>query len=472
MPTASVLRRSLLLAALLGAAVAMSLSVSTRMDDPDFWWHLRAGQWTVLHRAVPDLELFSANHVSERWVAYSWAYDVVIYAFHQAFGLAGQPVLSALSTLAIAGILFRMVRSLSGRTAFAAAATGAGLVAISAMLYGRSTMFTIVFALLEIHLLTEALVHGKRRGLVAVPFVLAAWANVHVQFVYGLFVLGCFLAQALHERRFSLARSLAWTGAASLAATCLTPYLGRIYLPFAQYLGQSGTIYRLLQELQSPGFRTLDGWAALGIVVAVAHGVGRRPVGKPFLLLLFAAAVAMGFTSVRDVWFVVATGLPLLALAHAREGEPEPRLENPWLVAAGTLAMAAGAAASQGVDEAALSARIAEHYPVRAAEHVEAHGYAGPLFNTYDWGGWLEWRWPDRLVSIDGRTYVHSTEYIARSFRIWNAMPGWREDRELGAAGIVLGASGLPLLAALEGDPRFRRVYRDEVATVFVRAGD
>src|ERR1043165_2826394 len=200
-PRESVFRRSLLVVVVYGMAVALALAISSSMDDPDLWWHLRTGQWMVQHRALPDAELFSAHHAHDRWVAYSWAYDLVVYAFHRAFGLFGPVVLSGLVALFIARALVRLLCTISGRAAFAAALAGVGLVAMAPMLYGRSTMFTIWFALLEIHLLWRALFLGETRKLALVPLVLVAWANVHVQFVYGLAIYACFAGQALVDAR-------------------------------------------------------------------------------------------------------------------------------------------------------------------------------------------------------------------------------------------------------------------------------
>jgi hypothetical protein len=466
-PRESVFRRSLLVVVVYGMAVALALAISSSMDDPDLWWHLRTGQWMVQHRALPDAELFSAHHAHERWVAYSWAYDLVVYAFHRAFGLFGPVVLSGLVALLIARALFRLLCTISGRAAFAAALAGVGLVAMAPMLYGRSTMFTIWFALLEIHLLWRALVLGETRKLALVPLVLVAWANVHVQFVYGLAIYACFAGQALVDARKSFG-AWALAGCACLAATLVNPYGLRIYEPLLQYMEQSRTIYALLEELHPPSFATFDTWIALAIVVAVVVGVARRPVRKPFLLLLFAVAIVVGFRSARDVWFFVATGLPLLAAAIAGAREEVQEKESPALVAIGVLLVAGAASAAVGISGASLRERLALHVPVAASEFVETRA-PGPIFNPYDWGGWLLWRLPDREIAIDGRTWVHRADYIERSYRTWNAMPGWEDDPDLAAAAVVLGPRDQPLTSALSGDPRFERVYQDAIACVYVR---
>ena len=43
-------------------------------------------------------------------------------------------------------------------------------------------------------------------------------------------------------------------------------------------------------------------------------------------------------------------------------------------------------------------------YPARAAAFDESRGYGGPLFNDFNWGGYLIWRLPGLPVSVDGRT--------------------------------------------------------------------
>ena len=116
-----------------------------------------------------------------------------------------------------------------------------------------------------------------------------------------------------------------------------------------------------------------------------------------------------------------------------------------------------------------LSASLRRRFPVDAANFIESENLKGPMYNDYNWGGYLMWRLPQRKVSIDGRTWVHPTEYIERSNRVWSAAPVWRNDAELAAAGFVIGAKGMPLSAALANDPRFELAYEDEIAAVYVR---
>lgn len=467
------IRRGFLLVVVYGTAAVIALLLSRRMNDLDYGWHLRTGEWTVAHRAVPDLELFSGNLAGERWVAYSWAYDVLLHALRSLFDLHAQVVLSVVMSIAIAHALFTLVRGISGRVVLAAALTGMGIVAMGPMLYGRSTMFTILFALLELHCLLRATVLGQRRALLLVPLVFVAWANVHVQFLYGLFLYACFLAQALldareRDERRGLAGWMLAAGAASLAATLVNPYGVRIYDPLLRYLRQAPVIYEHIHELRPQSFESISLWMSLAITLVVVLAA-RRMLARPVLLAMFAAAAWVGFRSGRDAWFIAVTGSSVAAVAFARREEPEELLAHPAAVAAGALGVVVLAAAALDVSRESLAENLRRNFPVGAAGFIEAEKLQGPMYNHYNWGGYLMWRLPAWKVSTDGRSWVHPTEHFVRSLRIWRAEPGWQEDPELSSAGFVVAARKLPLTVALVSDPRFRLAYEDDVAAVYVR---
>ena len=73
---------------------------------------------------------------------------------------------------------------------------------------------------------------------------------------------------------------------------------------------------------------------------------------------------------------------------------------------------------------------IAKTYPVDAANFVDEKGYQGPLYNHYDWGGYLIWRLPRLPVSIDGRTNVHDVARVTHSLAVWNGKHDWASDPE------------------------------------------
>ena len=84
--------------------------------------------------------------------------------------------------------------------------------------------------------------------------------------------------------------------------------------------------------------------------------------------------------------------------------------------------------------------------------------------------GYLIWALPDYPVAIDGRTNLYGDERLARSMATWEALPGWADDPDLKAAGLVIADRRRALTEVLRLQPkRWQNVFEDERAVVFVR---
>ena len=150
------------------------------------------------------------------------------------------------------------------------------------------------------------------------------------------------------------------------------------------------------------------------------------------------------FPARRDLWFVVVAALAILA-SGPHEAVPEaqrfrwtPLLRLTWTAALAALTVVV--VWRQDLSEGRLQRTVAEEFPAHAADFVIQRGYAGPVYNHLNWGGYLIWRWPDLPAAIDGRTNLHGEERLQRNDDTWHARPGWRGDPELASAGLVIGA--------------------------------
>jgi hypothetical protein len=80
----------------------------------------------------------------------------------------------------------------------------------------------------------------------------------------------------------------------------------------------------------------------------------------------------------------------------------------------------------------------------------------------------LIWSLPRLLVSMDGRMNVHGDQRIERSVKTWSGVKGWESDPELMEARLVIGDVNHTLTNVLRTNSRFKSVYEDDVAVVFV----
>src|SRR5258705_5042235 len=46
------------------------------ITDPDFWWHLRTGQFIVETHTIPHADIFSALRFGSEWVTHEWLSEV------------------------------------------------------------------------------------------------------------------------------------------------------------------------------------------------------------------------------------------------------------------------------------------------------------------------------------------------------------------------------------------------------------
>jgi hypothetical protein len=236
-------------------------------------------------------------------------------------------------------------------------------------------------------------------------------------------------------------------------------------------VAQSTTMFQYISELHAMDFRHPAHWIVLGMVLSAAFTLGRDREMRPLPWLLLGAGVFVGFRATRDIWMpIIAAAAILAGSKHENAGADWWRFPS-WMVPSTVVVvglMTLVLAGRQKLSPADLEADLATEYPAAALRFIESHHYGGPLFNHFDWGGFLMWRFPSVPVSIDGRANLHGDRRIARAVATWSGADGWAQDPELCAARLVIAQVHLPLAVLLRGDPRFDLVYSDDVAAVFV----
>jgi hypothetical protein len=351
----------------------------------------------------------------------------------------------------------------------------------------RPWLVSVLLSIWVLHAVL-ALREGTGRWWVCLlPVVFALWANLHIQFVYGLFLLGlgCVAPVVDHllglnqpdgsARRLGTAawwRLVALTGACT-AATLLTPYHVRLYGVVFE-VASIPAFYRYVDELTAPNFRGPSDWTGLVLLGAAVFALGRLTRRSAFEVLLLAAAAAFVFRAKRDLWFVAVAAVAVLALAFP--ARPVPRVRLPWDLAA-LLGVGLAGAVFLGwrsfASESKLEAVVRYTYPVDAVAFLRQHHYPGPLYNDFGWGGYLVWNLPELPVLIDGRGNLYGDEGLRESIRTSAGFPGWHDSPGLVAANVLLVNHRTPLAELLFLDPRYRLAYEDPlgVAAVFVPAG-
>jgi hypothetical protein len=70
---------------------------------------------------------------------------------------------------------------------------------------------------------------------------------------------------------------------------------------------------------------------------------------------------------------------------------------------------------------------------------------------------------------MDGRVNLYGDAKFERSLKTWQGGTGWEADPDLMKANLVIAQKGRELTSLLRTNPRYKIVYEDPVAVVFVR---
>jgi hypothetical protein len=472
------------LAAFLAAIGGMSFYTKLCVIDNDIWWHLKVGDWIVEHLAVPHTGILSRTAATRPWVAYSWGYEVLMSFAYKWFGLMGIGLYGTLLTILVAYAVYWMLRRISGH--FWIALVLAAITCWSFLFNGmpRPVFFSIALFCVTLALLLEANRTGHVELLYWLPLIFWVWANLHIQFIYGLFLVGMLVGTTLAQRiaeSWGIAPSflipptlpalpLLGVFAACVLATLIGPNFYHPYIAVYEY-SKAKFAYNVIIELQPLSFRGSSHYVQLLLTAFGFFAVGWRKKIDLFKLAMMTACSVVAYRTMRDAWFVAIPAAACIADFPAAKAEVDAA-EN-WMENLGVAAVVVVLllVISRGTDFTVrdLDRAISSEYPVNAVNFLRRNPQSGPLYNNLGWGGFLMWYMRDFPVAIDGRNDLYGDELDKLFYASQSAEAGYATDPYLNEAGVVVLAADLPLAKILTADPRFKLIYQDSLAVVFGR---
>jgi len=457
------------------------------LSDGNIWWHLRTGLWILQNYTVPRTGLFS-QFPSLPWIDSSWLFDVLAATAYRVLGLTGLPLLLMLLQVAVAIALFILARGGSARfwpALLLCIVAQCSLVPVSP----RPGMCSLALLACELALLLHTRRTGHVQPLFWLPPLFVVWANLDQQFSYGLLALALFCLAAVVEqlgRRSGVTwldtagpsinlGQLALAGGASLAATFISPYGFRVH----QLLWQTATnsaADRFFRELHAMRFRQPQDYLLMLLAMTAFFALGRRRSRDLFLILLLLVSAVISFRLQRDCWLVVVVSVGIIgnAVGSGRQEpithEPRQRSRREVFATAALVFIVLVAIAVLLPGKDSLMSKVGEAFPVRASDYIRRNHLPQPLFNAYEWGGFLTWYLPEYPVFIDGRSDLYGDAINIPYFQLMQAEIPLQSHPGFAQAQTILLQADSPLGQALATLPAFRVAYKDDQAVVLMRA--
>ena len=455
------------------------------LSDPDSYWHTATGNWIISHGKIPNVDLFSHSVAGKEWVAHEWLSEVVFSLIKDQFGWAGMAVLAVVIASATLAAITRFLLSyLEPRHTLIIIIPTSGLIFLH--LLARPHIFSFLLLTIWLWGLVAARDKGERPSYLLIP-IMVLWANLHGSYSFGIFLSVVFSVEAIiscsQQERYSTALSwIGFTSASVLAATLTPSHIEGLMFTFHVMTLDSSLSY--IQEWRSPNFQQLpmllfEMWL-LGLLAIGLSGRLKLPVIR-MLLTLF-----MIHMSLKHQRFIPITGIVLpfvlaapiaqqfykirntleskSALNRTIECLVQPASNVAKIIAAGVSIIIFYVTITTGNIEPVEGVT-----PRLALNEIRSRGISGPIFNAYNFGGYLIYS--GEPVFIDGRADMYGDEFIksyidAVNLRNPDGLFAILSDYAIVATML---SPKTPAVALLDQHTDWDRLYADDIAVVHVK---
>ncbi len=457
------------LLALIGAFIfVLSLRSYT---DPDLWGHLRYGLDAIESGGLLRSDPYSYLNEGYPWINHEWLMEVLMGAAWIAGGEVGLIILRlSVYTLTLSLVLWRLIAVT--RMSFVPATVVWLSVVVTTIWFNfpaRPQLFTFLCFAATLIIIDEA-EQGHYRWLWFMPFIVAAWVNLHGGFLAGCGLLGIWAVAhlAFHPGRW---REVAPPVAVSALATLINPYGWELH----RFLLETATGDRPeIADWQPLPLRSEFGLIYLAVAGLALFALYRSKLPKqPILIGLFGLLLILPLTAIRHLplmglGFAIFVGkhvesawqtLPFRSqdMAIPRWLQPIPSALAAVIVAIGLLT---------------FNWRFipAMEVPFQAMTLLRDSGFRGRLMCDFGWGQYLLWHLgPDVQIGMDGRREtVYSPEVYEQYIDFHFGRNDWDAILRRQPPDAVLVARNTPPANLLALAPGWRQVFADEHSVLFI----
>lgn len=456
--------------------------------DLDLGWHLRYGEYFVQHHAVLRENIFTSTMAGYKYPNTSWGMDIITYQIFNSFGFLGITFLGALVVTLTFFIFSKTAKLTLWDQIFILPFLLFIMEPVNAASF-RAEQVSFLMLGLEMWILSR-FNPQKPKLLILMPPIFLFWVNLHGEYLTGLAVFAFWILSYFTKEIFvdkvklkKIIRHMGWLTAAfavSCLVTLLNPFGFDIYKESLRHFGN--TLEKFVVEwLPLVQFsRTWWDHVALGALVLFGLNIiikKREFKNQLSSLGIFLIMFPLPFWMIRYAWITYLLSLPLLkpitSLFHPKNPQTSFKIISAVL-AVYVIFVFKGKGDFQIFFNMSWETYCKYYSDCSpdAAKYIVDHHLTQKLFTFYDFGGWLEWNYPEIKPSMDGRMalwrdvrgYSAFSDYIAYEHNFW--------DIDQSEYDVVLMSPRKRIylrLMQLVSEKKWKLLYSDQFAGVFVR---
>lgn len=453
--------------------------------DTDMWWHLKAGENTVVTGIPTVSDTMSFTKGGEKWVNHSWLAQIPLYLSYKLagyWGLEGYVVLLAMMCMVFLWL------QLTGNPLLKAALILSGFFLISMVLSPRPQLFSLFFLAFLSWYLNVYLKQNYKHAW-GLPILFLIWSNIHAGAVLGVLYLGTFTAASFISLLINKIKPKSWTNIwflagwafASLCAIAVNPNGLAIY--GISVVTVQVQVQQYIQEWLPPDIHEplqLFFYIFLMINFMLLLIDRKKVTLQEFALVLIFAYFAL--TGRRNIAPFSVVAIPVvfkhllnvISNIFRNKSTSEKKQLNPGITRAinlslfGFVGLVVLLKFYFNGHPANVKPQIEAFYPTNQIAMMLNVKPQDNLLNEYNWGGYLAWSQLEYPVMIDARTDLYGDAIFLDWYALITADTNWRELINKYNIGVVMLYTDRPLVNVLKQDG-WTVLQSDEVGILLAR---
>ena len=393
--------------------------------DPDFGWHLRVGKDIELTGGALTIETYTYPTLGEHWVDHEWLSNYLLFKIYTS-GKFGYWILGAIfSSLVTLTFLISVLATrkvaLPKTNPWNFFFFGSPLLLAGTfiLLYSFGIRLQVLSWFLTILLCCIfAWVHlyKKTWALWFTPLIMLLWANLHGTFFFGLFFFAIFVLFVLlaTKKKWKMKLLYIFSLLLSVLATFVTPYNVKLWeLVLEEYTQNRGYLMQIQEWFPMYAVPYINWWASafLGFFITLfTIGVLAKVLPKDknliFYVLFVFGLLAISVKSRRFLPLFIFSSYPLILFLLVKVFPGV--VVKKWICFLSTLVFLMIIPFQlKRLNTVPLNPfeQNTDVSPHQALQFIKNHPELENLniYNQYEWGGYLDWVWPEKKLFIDGR---------------------------------------------------------------------
>lgn len=401
----------------------------------DLGRHLKLGEIIVKTRQIPNTNLFSYTNQNFPFLNHHWLSEVIFYLLTRFSGLNS---LIFLKTILVLGAFAFAVKAALKKSGVLP--TVISVLILSPLLLERNDIRPEVFGFLFFSIILYILfTYSKSQKLIYfLPVIMALWINIHISFIFGIFLIGLLLTKFLPDLRGQARTSKTSYRTTfflflSLLVLILNPhglkgvlYPFNIFQNYGYTIVENQNIFFLKSLIFNPILNYFFLLTPLIIIAAITLLFTGQYI-EIIILLTFSIAAAFQW---RHLPFFVLAGIPILSkvtsywfLVIGRKIHPDQTIKSVifiFLIIINTVLiifflsnqyyLIYNHSKSFGVGYTGADDKL--------TDFVVKNNLQKNIFNNFDIGGYLIYKlYPQYTFFIDNRPEAYPRQFIENVYK-------------------------------------------------------